>query len=173
MRTEDGGIFVGPHDGKALPNPVGGQMVVKVRDEDTAGAYSMYDNTIPAGSPGPRPHIHRHQEEAFYILEGELTVRVGTRTITASAGSFVVVPRGVIHQPSNPGVQPTRFLLIFSPAGMDHFFEEAAEGRMPLQPTPTDTAILEELEAFTERYGLRFAEFPQGSWSPRVRPRRG
>ena len=90
-------------------------------------------------------------------------MRVGPRTITAPAGSFVVVPRGIVHQPSNPGAQPTRFLLIFSPAGMDHFFEEAAEGHIPLQAAPTDTAILEELEAFTERYGLRFAEFPQGS----------
>ena len=163
MRTEDAGIFVGPDDGKSLPNPVGGRMVVKVRDEDTAGAYSIHDNTIPAGAPGPRPHIHRHHEEAFYVLEGELTVRVGPRTITAPAGSFVVVPRGIVHQPSNPGAQPTRFLLIFSPAGMNHFFEEAAEGHIPLQAAPTDTAILEELEAFTERYGLRFAEFPQRS----------
>ena len=160
MRTDNGGVFVGPDDGKSLPNPVGGRMVIKVRDEDTNGAYSMYDNTIPPGSPGPRPHIHRHHEEAFYVMEGELTVRVGPRTIKASAGSFVVVPRGVVHQPSNPGTQPTRFLLIFSPAGMDHFFEEAAEGHVPLQAAPTDTAILEELEAFTERYGLRFAEFP-------------
>jgi len=57
-RHEDrrGGIFAGPDEGRALPNPVGGQMVVKIRDEDTAGAYSIYDNTIPAGSPGPRPH---------------------------------------------------------------------------------------------------------------------
>jgi hypothetical protein len=54
---------------------------------------------------------------------------------------------------------------------MDHFFEEA-EGHMPLQAPPTDPAVVKELEAFTERYGLRFAEFPQGSWSPRVRPRR-
>jgi quercetin dioxygenase-like cupin family protein len=161
MRTEDWGIFVGPDEGKSLPNPVGGRMVAKIRDEDTAGAYSIHDNTIPAGSPGPRPHIHRHHEEAFYVLEGELTVRVGPRTITAPAGSFVVVPRGIVHQPSNPGTQPTRFLLIFSPAGMDHFFEEAAEGHMPLQAAPTDPAILEELEAFTERYGLAFTEFPQ------------
>ena len=65
----------------------------------------------------PRPHIHRDHEEAFYVLEGELTVRVGPRTITAPAGSFVVVPRGVVHQPSNPGAQPTRFLLIFLPDG--------------------------------------------------------
>jgi len=162
MRTEDVGIFVGPHNGKALPNPVDGVMVVKIRDEDTAGAYSMYDNTIPAGSQGPRHHIHRDHEEAFYVLEGELIVRVGTRTITAPAGSFAVVPRGVIHQPSNPGAQPTRFLLIFSPAGMDHFFEEAAEGRMPLQAAPTDPAVVKELGAFTEKYGCEFAEFPPG-----------
>ncbi len=160
MRTEDVGIFVGRDDGKALPNPIGGAMVVKVRDEDTAGAYSMYDNTIPSGSPGPRPHIHRDHEEAFYVLEGELTMRVGPRTITAPAGSFVVVPRGVVHQPSNPGTEPTRVLLIFSPAGMDRFFEEAAEERMPLQAAPTDPAVLERLTAFTEKYGYEFAEFP-------------
>jgi quercetin dioxygenase-like cupin family protein len=63
----------------------------------------MYDNTIPAGSPGPRPHIHRDHEEAFYVLEGELTVRVGTRTITAPAGSFVMVPRDVTHNPLTRG----------------------------------------------------------------------
>ncbi len=162
MSTEDGGLFVGPGDGKEIPNPIGGRMVVKVRDEDTGGVYSIHDNTIPPGSPGPRPHIHRHHEEAFYVLEGELTVRVGSRTITAPAGSFVVVPRGVVHQPSNPGAEPTRVLLIFSPAGMDHFFEEAAEGRMPLQAAPTDPAVLEGLTAFTEKYGYEFAEFPSG-----------
>jgi mannose-6-phosphate isomerase-like protein (cupin superfamily) len=158
--TEDGGLYVGPTDGKALPNPIGGRMVVKVRDEDTSGAYSVHDNTIPPGSPGPRPHLHRHHEEVFYVLEGELTVRVGSRTITAPAGSFVVVPRGVVHQPSNPGTEPTRVLLIFSPAGMDHFFEEAAERRIPLQAEPADPVVLEKLEAFAEKYSYEFAEFP-------------
>ena len=159
MSTEDGGLFVGPADGKTLPNPIGGRMVVKVRDKDTAGAYSVHDNTIPPGSPGPRPHIHRHHEETFYVLKGELTVRVGPRKITAPAGSFVVVPRGVVHQPSNPGTEPTRMLLVFSPAGMDRFFEEAAERRMPLQAPPTDPAVLEKLAFFTEKYGYEFAVF--------------
>ena len=159
MRNEDGGIFVGPQDGNNLSNPIGGRMVVKVRDEDTAGAYSIHDNTIPPGSPGPRPHLHRHHEEAFYVLEGALTVRVGTRTIEAPAGSFVAVPRGVVHQPSNPGAEPTRVLLVFSPAGMGSFFEEAAEGRIPLQAVPTDPAVQEKLETFTEKYGYEFAEF--------------
>ena len=158
MSTEDGGFFVGPDDGVTLTNPIGGQMVAKVRDEYTGGAYSIHDNVIPPGSPGPRPHLHRHHEEAFYVIEGELTVRVGPRTITAPAGSFVVIPRGVVHQPSNPGTQPTRILLIFSPSGMDHFFEEAAEQRIPLQTVPTDPAVQEKLKTFTERYGYEFAE---------------
>ena len=160
MRTENEGIFVGPGDGKALPNPIGGRMVVKVRDEDTGGGYSVHDNTIPPGSPGPLPHIHCNHDEAFYVLEGELTVRVGPRRITAPAGSFVVVPRDAVHQPSNPGTEPARVLLIFSPAGMDRFFEEAAEGRMPLQAKPADPEVREKLAAFTEKYGYEFAELP-------------
>ena len=155
------GIFVGPDEGKDLTNLIGGGMVVKVRDEDTTGAYSVHDNTIPPGSPGPRPHLHRHHEETFYVLEGELTVRIGSRKIEAPAGSFVVVPRGVVHQPSNPGPEPTRVLLVFSPAGMDQFFEEAAKGRVPLAgPPPTDPVVLERLETFTEKYGYEFAELP-------------
>jgi hypothetical protein len=55
MRTEDEGILVGPNDGKDLTNPIGGGMVVKLRDEDTAGAYSVHDNIIPPGSQGPGP----------------------------------------------------------------------------------------------------------------------
>jgi quercetin dioxygenase-like cupin family protein len=154
------GIFVGPADGKDLMNPIGGRMVVKLRDEDTAGAYSVHDNTIPPGSPGPRPHIHRRHEETFYVLEGELTVRVGSRKIVAPAGSFVVVPRGVVHRPSNPGTEPTRVLLVFSPTGMDSFFEEAAERRMPLAAVPEDPKVLERLRDFTERYDYEFAELP-------------
>ena len=161
MTAEDGSIFVGPEEGKAIPNPIGGGMVVKVRDGDTGGAYSIHDNVIPAGSPGPLPHLHRDHEETFYVLEGELTVRVGERKITAPAGSFVVIPRGVVHQPSNPGTEPTRVLLIFSPAGMDRFFEEAAEGRVPLQAVPNDPATQERLTAFTRKYGYEFAELPQ------------
>jgi mannose-6-phosphate isomerase-like protein (cupin superfamily) len=161
MRVEDAGVFVGPDGGDVLVNPVGGRMVAKVRDADTAGAYSVHDNIIPAGSPGPRPHLHRRHEEVFYVLEGELTVRVGPRKIEAPAGSFVVIPRGVVHQPSNPGAVPTRVILTFSPGGMDRFFEDAAEGRIPLQGSPpTDPEVQERLAVFNERYGFEFAEFP-------------
>jgi mannose-6-phosphate isomerase-like protein (cupin superfamily) len=160
MSRESEGAFVGPEDGQAIPNPIGGQMVVKVRDAATGGAYSVHDNIIPPGSLGPRPHLHRRHDEAFYVREGTLTVRIGPRTITAPPGSFVLVPRGAVHQPSNPTVEPVRVLLIFSPAGMDRFFVEAAERRLPLQAVPTDPLVLAELAEFAARYDYEFAEFP-------------
>jgi RimJ/RimL family protein N-acetyltransferase/quercetin dioxygenase-like cupin family protein len=160
VKAESEGLFVSPEEGKSLSNPIGGRMMVKVRDGDTGGAFSVHDNVIPAGSPGPLPHLHHDHEETFYVLEGELTVRVGERRITAPAGSFIVIPRGAVHQPSNPGTEPTRVLLIFSPAGMEHFFEEAADKRIPLQDVPTDPAALERRAAFTAKYGYEFADFP-------------
>ena len=74
-----------------------------------------------------------------------------------------MVPRGVVHQPSNRGSQSTTVLLIFSPAGMDRFFEKAAERRMPLQAPPTDPAVERELAAFVAKYGYEFVEFPATS----------
>src|SRR5689334_16296665 len=160
MTTEDVGLFVGPSDGNVLMNPIGGRMVIKASDRDTGG-YSLHENVLPAGSPGPLPHIHHNHEEAFYVLEGELTMRMGARTIVAPPGSFVVVPRGVVHQPSNQGAQPTRVLLIFSPAGMDGFFAEAAERRIPLQAMPNAPAVPPVPADFAQKYGFELAEFPE------------
>lgn len=89
-------------------------------------------------------------------------MRVGSRTIIAPAGSFVVGPRGAVHRPFNAGSEPVRVVLVFSPAGMGGFFEEAAARRMPLQAVPSDPAVLKELEVFTEKYGYEFARFPPG-----------
>ena len=157
MTAEERGRFVGPGEGSGLTNPVGGQIVRKASDADTAGAYALFENRMPAGSPGPLPHLHRRHDEAFYILEGELSVRVGAQTVIAPAGSFVLVPRGVVHRPSNPGPQPARFLLIFSPGGMDQFFADAAAGRVPIQAPSDDPAARAALADFSARYDFELA----------------
>jgi mannose-6-phosphate isomerase-like protein (cupin superfamily) len=151
-------LLIGPDDGKIITNPIGGRMIVKLRDADSGGAYSVHDNVIPAGSQGPRPHIHRHHDEVFYVLEGEISVQIGSRQVSAPAGSFVIVPRGEAHRPSNPWGEPAHVLLFFSPAGMDSFFEEAAERRLPLQAPPNDPLVAAELKEFTEKYGYEFTD---------------
>lgn len=73
----------------------------------------------PGGPPGPPrliapPHLHRSDDEAWYVLEGILRVRVGTEEIEAHAGSAVFVPRGTPHTYWNPGPAPTRYLLVMT-----------------------------------------------------------
>jgi hypothetical protein len=63
------GHLLGPGKGRALVNPIGGRMVSELRDGYTAGAYSVHDNTIPPGSPGPRPHLHRGHPLTYEELE--------------------------------------------------------------------------------------------------------
>jgi hypothetical protein len=55
MKVESEGLFVGPDDGQALSNPVGGRMLVKLREDDTGGSYSVHENVIPPGLPAPCP----------------------------------------------------------------------------------------------------------------------
>ena len=74
----------------------------------------------PGGPPGPPrliapPHIHHRDDEAWYVLEGTLCVRVGEEEVTANAGAGVLVPRGVAHTYWNPGPGPVRYLLCMTP----------------------------------------------------------
>src|SRR3981189_228939 len=60
-------------------------------------------------------HVHHKDDEAWYVLEGQLRVRVGAGEVAVSAGSSAFVPRGTAHTYWNPGPGPTRYLLIMSP----------------------------------------------------------
>ncbi len=71
------------------------------------------------GPPGPPRwiaplHLHRSDDEAWYVLEGALCVRLGTEVIEARTGSSVLVPRGTAHTYWNPGPGPTRYLLVMT-----------------------------------------------------------
>lgn len=64
-------------------------------------------------------HVHREEDDAFYILEGELTFVFGKRETRASPGTFVLVPPGVEHAFRNDGERPVRMLNVHAPAGFD------------------------------------------------------
>jgi mannose-6-phosphate isomerase-like protein (cupin superfamily) len=64
-------------------------------------------------------HVHPDEDDAFYILEGELTFVLGGEDVPAPAGTFVLVPPGVEHGFRNDGAEPARILNIHAPAGFD------------------------------------------------------
>lgn len=61
------------------------------------------------------PHLHLKDDEAWYVLEGTLIVRVGDEDVTVPAGSSVIVSRGTPHTYWNPSAAPARYLLVMTP----------------------------------------------------------
>ena len=60
-------------------------------------------------------HLHHNDDEAWYVLEGRLCVKVGEETVEAAAGAAILVPRGTPHTYWNPEPAPLRYLLIMTP----------------------------------------------------------
>jgi mannose-6-phosphate isomerase-like protein (cupin superfamily) len=59
-------------------------------------------------------HIHHEDDEAWYVLDGALTVRVGDQDVELAAGESVIVPRGTPHTYRNASDRSTRYLLVMT-----------------------------------------------------------
>jgi quercetin dioxygenase-like cupin family protein len=124
--------------------------------EETGGRYSMFEATVLPGG-GPPPHIHRREDETFYVLEGEITFQVGDERRVAKSGTFVHMPIGILHAFKNETSQPAKMLISFAPAGLEEMFFEVgkdlAEGETPDEPSPEEIKKL--LEA-ADRFGIEY-----------------
>ena len=75
---------------------LGGDVTIKISSRDTAGAFAVFEGrTRPL--EGPPLHLHRDQDESWYILEGEYRFEVDGQSIYARAGDTVFAPRGSRH----------------------------------------------------------------------------
>ncbi|HEV3166609.1 MAG TPA: cupin domain-containing protein [Isosphaeraceae bacterium] len=94
--------------------PLSGNVLGSVSDAFVIAEWQ--DAGGPAGPPRliAPPHLHRSDDEAWYVLEGTLRVRVGDDEVEARAGSGVFVPRGTPHTYWNPGPGAVRYLLVMT-----------------------------------------------------------
>ncbi len=103
----------------------GQPMVFLLTGADTKHT-SMFDWTLPSGfSTGL--HVHRVQEETFYVLEGECDWQVGEQRVRATPGTYLFIPPGMPHNIGNSSGKPARMLMTVSPPGHEHYFEELAK----------------------------------------------
>ena len=128
-----------------------------VTGEESGGAYFSMLATVPPNG-GPPPHIHRDEDETFYVLEGAPTFRLGDERIVAGPGDFVNVPKGVLHCFRNFSDEPVKMVLTFTPAGIERFFEETLERAYDLtRPCPDNLAEVGARYAeAAPRYGMEF-----------------
>jgi quercetin dioxygenase-like cupin family protein len=117
---------VGPGEGATIEGPAGGPLTFKARGERTGGSLTAFENVIAPGE-GPPLHTHAGEDEAWYMLAGTLRFRLGDDEAEAPAGTFVFVPRGTPHCFTNAGDEPARILVLFTPSGMERFFDRFAD----------------------------------------------
>jgi quercetin dioxygenase-like cupin family protein len=104
----------------------GDKVTFLVTGAQSGGACFIFEAMAAPGG-GPPPHIHHFEEESFYLLEGSLTIQAGGRTLQASPGDFVHIPRGTVHSFRNDGTVDAKMVVTVSPAGpagVERFFEE-------------------------------------------------
>jgi len=152
MSIDDGSVVLGPGEGKTVPVP-GHKITYKVVGADTDGAYSLLE--VELVGDGPPLHIHKTEDEAFYVLEGEVKFLLGETTSIAKAGSLVLVPRGTVHGWCRAGQEPAKILSIISPPGFEQFFDEAVD----LDVTDTE-AFVAKANELAEKYNMEIVGPP-------------
>lgn len=94
---------------------------LKISSKDTAGQFAAFEYT-GLGKAGPALHVHFHQDEIFFILEGEYHFVVGDQSQLLKAGDTIFLPRNIPHtwfQKSDKG----KMIYLVQPAlKMEEFF---------------------------------------------------
>jgi mannose-6-phosphate isomerase-like protein (cupin superfamily) len=158
-------VVIPPGAGDVITDRAGRRVEI-LSDHDLAHVtWSRYE----AAERGPDPHVHRRHADAFFVLTGTLTARVGAdgRRVDAAAGSLVVVPPLVIHSFSNEGPGRLCFLNVHAPGGgFARYMRGVRDGRRvayDIDDPPADggrdpgSVVAGQAEVVADRDGLYVA----------------
>lgn len=134
----NGHLLLAPHQGEVI-EARGSRIVIKA----ASASQLVCEYTAPPQFAGPPLHVHPGFDETFLVTEGRLQVRVKDEVSELTPGSVAYVSGNVPHTFSNPSSAPTRFLVVCSPGGFEHFFRAVAKGDE------------EGIAAISERFGYR------------------
>lgn len=127
--------------------------VIKATAADTGGAMTIVEITEPPGAEAPL-HVHHHEDEGFWILEGSVTLHVGDTVIEASAGDYAFGPRDIPHR-YVVGPEGCRMLFICTPGGFENLVREMSvpAGSRTLPPPSDEAPDFERVAAIAKANG--------------------
>lgn len=140
---------IGRGEGKKQYTARGSVMLFKALAEEDDGDLSLMERTLPAGGRRPPPHRHTNCSEAYFVLDGLVSVTIDERELTVGPEGFVLVPRGTAHTFGNAGEAEARLLVIHTPA-MDAYFAGLHELWNRDEPPSAD-----EERALMARFGMK------------------
>ena len=160
MSTPAQVIQLGNGEGPAF-SAVGDVYRLLATGEQTGGAYVLSEARVLPGG-GPPPHIHHREDEAFFVLEGEITFILGDQKVVANPGAFIQGPRGIPHAFKNESNAPARMLIFVTPPGFDKFLTEMAQPVPSWEspPVPVTPEDIQKLLAIAPKYGIEILPPP-------------
>ena len=139
---------------------VGILWVMLATGDQSGGNYSLMWQLCPKNS-GPSPHYH-DQDEQFYILDGQITYVAGDRTLVATAGAFVLIPRGTVHC-FRVDSETAIVLNSYTPAGFEQAIIALGEAAAARTLPPVDRPMIAHPERAAEvfdRIGMHLVDAP-------------
>lgn len=111
-----------------IENPTSGErIVIRESGHSNGGERLVFDLYLPPGCHVPAGHAHPAQEERFTVISGRIRFRLGRKTIGASPGETVLVPRGAAHWFGNDGAEVAQARVEVRPAlRMEELLEATA-----------------------------------------------
>jgi mannose-6-phosphate isomerase-like protein (cupin superfamily) len=116
----------------------------------TGGLVTFGEARMPARTGGPSRHVHVHEDEAIYVVSGELTVEVGPDRHRVSSGMLAWLPRGVPHTFANLSDEPVWAVGVITPGGFERMFAEQDEYLAGLTGPPVHEVLME----ISAKYGV-------------------
>jgi mannose-6-phosphate isomerase-like protein (cupin superfamily) len=139
---------------------LGGRFTTKLGSPDAENRFALVE-AVAFRSTEPPVHIHHREDEAWYVLDGQMTFYIGDEVLRATSGAFVFAPRGIPHT-FTVDVEPTQVLVFASPAGFEQFAIELGEPATD-DGRPADLRVPppEVLGPVAERYGIEVVGPPR------------
>lgn len=132
---------------------LGTLVTIKATRAETGGAFGLIEQVLPPGFAPPR-HVHHQEDEAFYVIDGEITFFCGDQTFAARAGTFVFLPKDIPHAFLVGGDKPARLLQLTTPAGFEQFHVDLGEPASSLTLPPPGEPPIAELLALAPKYNF-------------------
>lgn len=117
-------LVLTPEESKAVATD-SGTVRFLANSEDSNGAFA----TLEVTEREYVTDLHRHKftDEAYYVLEGTLTVYLGGKIHKLGPGSYIYIPKGTPHAQGNLEKTPVKVLLTVTPGGFEGFMKDRAE----------------------------------------------
>ena len=133
---------------------LGALVTVKASNETTGGRVMVNETLAPRGHGSPL-HIHRNEDEWFYVIDGEVTFWVDGQVVVGTPGTFVYGPRDHPHTFMVTSDE-ARFLLVTEPGAFSGFLSAIAEPATErvIPPPATEPPDMERLGAVAAEYGI-------------------